>query len=364
MDGMGDDRTASAGQAWEDALDGFHGGAHGRTVIGRARTLARDGGRLAMAMDVIAGAVRGLDRSRGPDGWAYMMLADAPVSMAGNGAVPDGVPRIITMVAFSSMAMCVAGSSAQYPTAYCILPSGIGRRWGYDGPDVTPGFIRSMIADGWIRRMTESERFEHPLPACMVELVASMTGGVAPDACDIARAYRMQTGSDLARDRGVHPEVPLPMDAATLGMTDGLRDRMGAAWPVVPNLLWGDGPSHLSMGSVRFVIMTMDWKRPASEDGVGAVFNGFLDAFSNGDGTIDDGMLSGRLLLSWAASTHDQRMMAAAVTAAPVADRLSMLACRSAMHVLDAGMLRDLATMPDMPDGFLMETMKAAAGTP
>lgn len=359
----GIDPTSRAGGVWEDALDGFHGGTDYRNIIGRARELARRGGRLAMAMDVIAGAVRGLDHTGGPGRWAFMMLADAPVSMDRSGTVPDGVPRIITMVAFSSMAMCVTGSSAQYPTAYGILPSGIGKRWGYDGPDVTPGFIRSMVTDGWVREYTESERYEHPLPACMVELVASMTGGGAPDACDIARAHRMQTGSDLARDRDVHPEVPLPMDALTLGMTDGLRDRMGPAWPVVPNLLWGDGPCHLSMGSLRFVVSAMDWERPAPEDGVGAVFNGFLDAFSNGDGTIDDGMLSDRLLLSWAASTHDQRLLAAAVTAAPVAGRLSMLAYRSNMHDLDVDMLRDLATMRDMPDGFLLETMKAMAGT-
>lgn len=389
-----------AGEAWGCLLCSLMRDLQGSDRIHAERMtlpLTRKGGPLAQGMDMVAEALSGVrvdpdDRS-GPFRRMRSMIVYVPSRMVRYGTVPGDPARVATMVALAGMAEAVPGSSARKSDAVCMGAHGPAVAWGYDGPDLSAGFMRSLVADTWadgIRTpegmpkgrgsLSDPEPSAFPVepPAFPVELVASITGGKAPGRADILHAESLEHASDLpycgSRTDDDAPGSPLSMDAGTLKATAGLRDRMGGSWPMMGMLrgrFWNH-PFIPSMADMRFLVRDMDWSLPPAADGPEHVILSFLDAMDDGaGGFLNSGIwFSGHALASWSASLHDPAMTAATPAAAAHVDRIAgMLVqgldgpvegdddCDDPM--LDAAALdvvRGLAPLHGMPDGFVRET--------
>lgn len=351
--------------------------------------LAMEGGPLAQGMDMVAEALAGVSMAPADRSGSFRrmlsMVVYAPSRMVKYGTVPDDPVRVATMAALAGMAEAVPGSSAQKSDARRMGRTGPVSAWGYDGPDLSAGFIRSLITDTWVMDLmtapdppkTRKSISEPEPPAFPVELVASITGGRAPERADILRAESLEHASDLPYHNGEDaepPGSPLPMDADTLEGTAGLRGRMGDAWPMI-GVLRGRSWHHPfipSMADMGFIIRDMDWSLPVTANGPGLVILSFLDAMEDGGDGFRQGWLSGHALASWSASLHDPPMMAATPAAAAHVDRIAGMfakglddlitdgGCDDAKldaAALDADTMRGLALLQGMPDGFLTETV-------
>lgn len=387
----------AAGNAWECLLhsmiqnvQGFDGDKN--YVLNMALPLVQKGGPLVQGMNMVAEALSGVKVAPADPSGSFRrllsMVVYAPSRMAMFRTVPDDPAHVATMVALAGIAESIPGSSAQNANARCMSRTGPVSAWGYDGPLLSAGFIRSLIVDTWIPDLQTPEslpkgwaaRSKPEPPAFPVELVASITGGQAPKRDDILRAKSLEYASDLPYHNGtddVPPGSPLPMDADMLDETSRLRRRMGDAWPMM-GILRGQSWNHPfipSMADMRFIIYDMDWSIPPAEGGPEQVISSFLDVMDDGTGGVGSGYgwFSGHALASWSASLHDPLMMAATPAAAAHADRMRIIFAQvlnglisregsydsitSDASTLDPNLIRDLAPFHDMPDEFVKETM-------
>ena len=302
-------------------------------LMDRVHDLAGQSG-IGTAMDGLAEAVmQGMHMEDADDvGKAYCMLATAPLTAEKEHLIMEGMPegRCRTLVFLRSAGLYDDTFSRLFDTDV-IVGRGVesGGEILYDGPDVSPDFIRDFFAmsrdDGFDRL---ADRGCNPV-AYTVDLLAFMAegGDLGEDLMD--RAARLMRGSMFGDGC---KWAPLSMDEETL--RESAKPLPGAekgslAWRMLMDLTDNAPDSGPTADDMRFLIRHADFTIPEGETTDGAkdkaitLVERFLSSMEDaGERGAWPCHLYPQSLIVWALSAHDADLLKAAPEAWRMLTRL------------------------------------------
>lgn len=305
-------------------------------LMDRVHDLAGRSG-ISAAMDSLSEAVmQGMHADDAEDvGKAYCMLAVAPLTAEKEHLIMEGMPdrRCRTLVFLRGAGLYDDTFSRLFDTDV-IVGRGVepGGEILYDGPDVSPDFIRGFLAmsrDDGFGRLADSGC--NPV-AYAVDLLAFMAEGGGLDEDLMDRAARLMRGSMFGN--GIK-WAPLSMDEETL--RESAKPLPGAgkgspAWRMLMDLTDNAPDPGPTADDMRFLIRHADFTIPDGETTEGmkdkaiSLAERFLSSMEDaGERGAWPCHLYPQSLIVWALSAHDADLLKAAPEAWRMLTRLENL---------------------------------------